>query len=657
MKHTYLDVVIGKYSCLIKLNQKRRALELATNELIKEPNFVHRFFNPDFINELVFSEDPAISENICLSIFLKFYELNLDVYHIYVAYDNFLYAQECKTPKDFFEKFDPKNSMHITFLEKVCKHEVLHSSPFYKDQDELDLARIEICNFLTSTVPDFNPFESEVAELLRKVLVRKGIKQIDYSKIYVDIKGLKTSITKELRESFNRNIEIAALPMDQLTKIVDSLGNILVYYIDDADKEAETDEELAEKLRLTSYNRFVHFQDAFLKIRDNFLMSTEHGLDTYLSMRIRHGTLPGQIRSVFESYKLITSFNEVEQKYLDNTEIVEKFPNLSEAEKQKLNDALNKFSGSIDEIAEKLKAQTIQIKTETKQSNGLFDYSYDYDQLLSLFSTKFGSIRQFDDFVEEVISELWNRTEACLASIRSYLNEQFIDKIHACFNTLENSIFEIQSFGDSPSKELLELLSLVKDCRTAIVVEVQKISEWFKRSNKKFIEEFDFSILLDSSVNTLKGSFRDAVINITNHSTVKLDGDLFPIFTDVIFYLFHNALKHSKLKGDQLKISVIVEQDESLICIRFQNNISDEPTYIENLKTRIKNSQSVLADKKPFDRINKEGGTGFPKIKKALSQDLSRKNYKIDIGIEHNESGAPNFVAEISFEYLDLIKK
>jgi hypothetical protein len=45
----------------------------------------------------------------------------------------------------------------------------------------------------------------------------------------------------------------------------------------------------------------------FLFVRDNFVSNNEFGLDAYLSTRIRHGTLPNHIRSVFEIYNLVTA--------------------------------------------------------------------------------------------------------------------------------------------------------------------------------------------------------------------------------------------------------------------------------------------------------------------------------------------------------------
>ena len=312
--HYQLDILVGKYRCLSIVAQYKQAMELAAESLIKNERFQERFFSPLLLEKLRGIDEEDIAGNIFLPIYLSFYKGNIESYDLYVAYDNYLENKGVDRPSLYIKQLNSYSSADLCFLEVVCTHDVLHSSPAFENQEELDLERLEICNFLLGKTADTAATESEISELWRKILVRKGIKQINFSKIYVDIQGIKDILRGQLRENFNRNIEIAALPADQLEKIVDSLGNVLVYYFEkDDDLDSELDEfdkqkveENIKNLKLTSYNRFRHFKEAFLKIRDQFIDNKDHGLDTYLSMRIRHGTLLGQIRSVFETHNLIT---------------------------------------------------------------------------------------------------------------------------------------------------------------------------------------------------------------------------------------------------------------------------------------------------------------------------------------------------------------
>ncbi len=662
--HFKLDILIGKYHSLFQLRDYKAAMELAAATLIENEKYLERFFVPPLLEKLTGDEGGELSENIFLPIYLSYYRANIESYDLYVAYDNYLDSNSVDRPSLYIRQLEEYNNLDVYFLEKVCTHDVLHSSPAFENQEELDLERLEICNFLLGKSPNTVDIETEISELWRKILVRKGIKQINFSKIYVDIPGLKDLLRGQLRENFNRNIEIASLPLDQLQKIVDSLGNVLVYYLErDEDQEIPIDqndpqqiEENIKNLKLTSYSRFRHFKEAFLKIRDQFIENKDHGLDTYLSMRIRHGTLLGQIRSVFETHTLITVKNESGNEYLPNEYWITRFdqPEINEL----LNETLGKFSKAVDELAEQLKAETIQIKTErNKSSRGLFDYSYTEDDLLKLFQEKFGAIREFEAFMEGGIEELWAKTEIGLTEIKRHLNGEMVSKLEAIFNEAESKL-SILSFKETESgREVLQdLISTMRKCQTAITVEMGNISEWFNRSNKKIIEEFGFKLLIDSNVDTLQNVnplFAGAQIIKRDDCELILDGDLFPHFTDILYYLLENALKHSKLPSSELWIKIEVFQQNDRVHIKVSNNIWDELSHLANTRKNIASAKKKIESEKTYEDINKEGGTGFPKIKKILKHDVKRKDFTINLDLLEADD-KPYFSTEITFETANL---
>ncbi len=324
-----------------------------------------------------------------------------------------------------------------------------------------------------------------------------------------------------------------------------------------------------------------------------------------------------------------------------------------------LNETLGKFSKEIDELAEQLKVDTIQIKTEkNKSSKGLFDFSYNDDGLLSLFQQKFGAIKDFELFMEKGLEELWARTEIGLTDIKKHLNVMMVSKLEGIFNEVETKLSSL-SLADDPtaSYALQEIIATLQKCQTAIVIEMANISEWFNRSNKKIIEEFDFKLLIDSNVNTLQNVnplFADAKIRTDNGCALIFDGDLFPHFTDILYYFLENALKHCKLPSSELWIAIDVSQNNDRINIKVSNNISDDPAHIERTRNNIAATRKKIETDKTYEDINKEGGTGFPKIKKTLKHDLKRKDFSIELGVAADESQKPLFFTELSFETLNL---
>src|SRR5690606_31520186 len=111
------------------------------------------------------------------------------------------------------------------------KQEVFDSSYLFENQDELDNERIDICSLLTKVDRDnFEEYMNEISEINRNILIRKGIKQIDESKIYVDVKGIQKSLEKDIRESFDRSMNLLNLSLDQVQKLDLSSENVITGY-------------------------------------------------------------------------------------------------------------------------------------------------------------------------------------------------------------------------------------------------------------------------------------------------------------------------------------------------------------------------------------------------------------------------------------------
>src|SRR5262249_29268754 len=147
-------------------------------------------------------------------------------------------------------------------------------------------------------------------------IIRKGIRQIDVSKIYVDEQGIRTVGQTILKESFARYKEMAALSSIETLIMLNPAGFHLLYHVDEKGKLVGTPISKAElttaaegtngNVKVVTKAQFALFKELFLDVRDRFISSGEHGLDAYLSIRIRHGVLQNQIRSPFEAFHLIS---------------------------------------------------------------------------------------------------------------------------------------------------------------------------------------------------------------------------------------------------------------------------------------------------------------------------------------------------------------
>src|SRR5690606_2483004 len=199
--------------------------------------------------------------------------------------------------------------------------------------------------------------------------------------------------------------------------------------------------------------------------------SNEFGLDAYLSTRIRHGTLPNHIRSVFERFFLVTSQSDgiyAINSYWDD------MVNLNQEEQQRLQVISAYFSSNVDTIASYLKEELMQCKTEKRKEkpNALFNYSYDDD--LSLLILYFSQIHNYEEFIRLCFDELWSRTNKCLDHIRDTLDvnikSQFTDLV---------ALIEDRLTTEFERNQVQELLYSLNQSRTEIQIVLSNIGKWF----------------------------------------------------------------------------------------------------------------------------------------------------------------------------------
>ena len=644
------NIVHSILSGLLQQGSFKEAAQLVAKYNIVNPNYRFKFRYELLIERILEADDNELMQEISSPIVLNQYGIGDN--EVWISYDNFLCTNNLNFPHEIAskrEEFDDEKLIY--FLKNIARQEIYHSSYLFETQDELDNERIEICLILVNIhVENAKSYKDEISEISRNLLIRKGIKQIDESKIYVDVAGIKNSLKNDLQESFERSLNLMNLSIDQISRLDQISENIIVpYYSNDKSSSKGGTKEV--QLKITSYSRFQQFIDMFCKIRDKFIASNEFGIDTYLSMRIRHGTLLGETRSVFENYQLITKKDALTEKYQNN----EYWSNRLELEgnkKDSFNDLMADFSKNIDDLSDELKNTWLQVKTEKKITRGLFDYSYDEKDLLGLFTDKFGNIEDYDVFFEEVINELWQRTESNLGIIRDYISNYVKSKnLDLLIELADNLNILIDK------QENIRLNDLIRDitsCQTSISTEFDKISQWFRRTNNKSINDFFLHLPIDASLKTLRRIYPEySNINpeILNESHSRFEGELFTQFTFLIQNLFENIIKHSGLPPNELDILMKISESQNHLTISIKNNISNS-IPLDEKNQKIQNTRELLT--RDIGELSRsEGGTGYPKIKKILLIDFKRSDFQINIfDVDENRK----FKSEITFNLKGLTK-
>jgi hypothetical protein len=644
------EIIHGMLYCNLSLNDLQAAVELVTDANIECPNIAIRLRNESLIEKICVTQVEGLISDISTPIFLHQYQKYIAPNELWIAYDNFLNFHGLDFPSELSiiqERFDRKKLIY--FLRFICKPEVYDSSYLFESQDHLENERIEVCLLLSELDEEnFEMYFSEISEISRNQLIRQGIKQIDESKIYVDVPGIRKAVDKDLSESFIRLMNLLSLPLSQIDKLDTSNDDYLISYYD---KLSEGSKTAGSKIRITTYSRFEQCKELFFKLRDMFIASNEFGIDTYLSMRIRHGTLLGEIRSVFEDYQLITKKDESSEKYQNNDFWLEKIFFKTDEEKASFNTILAEFSANIDNISNDLRNKQLQISTEKKLTDGLFDYSFFDNELLPPLKW-LEVVEDHNDFFGRSVELLWERTEVILSIIREEISVPIKNKVLQLLSEMAENLEMCVNKHEQP--ELNDLIRNIMLCKTDISNKLDKISEWFNRTNNKVINEFYLDLPIEASIGTLKRvkEYVNFAPSIDNTCSIKFEGDTFPHFTYVMQNLLHNILKHSHLPPAVIDVNVSASESNGELSLLITNNFSDIIS-LDDLNQKIKNTRQLLTEAHNNDRTRGEGGTGYLKIRKTIVTDLKEESYQINISDVNDER---IFRTEIRFNILKLQK-
>ncbi|MEF1340273.1 hypothetical protein REH81_26500, partial [Vibrio rotiferianus] len=281
----------------------------------------------------------------------------------------------------------------------------------------------------------------ELKSITKEHVFRKAIKQVDNSRIYVDISAFRDKRSKAYKAIFERFCELNKhdysnyedeKSLTDLSKVLGALdGNIF----DSVSKVHLQDITFNEKNRT--------FHKLISMLRDEFTFG-EKGLNSYLSTRIRHGVLPTELRKSAQNEKLWLVEDSADivrlKSYWEN-----KIPSLVPNSTHDFIISLRKFTSSYEAIIEEINDQWLQvvsldqdisnIKSGMNKSKALFDYSISTTETYVLQTLIDDD--NYNKLIDIVLSWLWHRTDSNLSMIRYLITNKALSKFREVYGKLE----------------------------------------------------------------------------------------------------------------------------------------------------------------------------------------------------------------------------
>lgn len=534
---------------------------------------------------------------------------------LFSLYQTYLNEQGVLRPSELTVPDDAKERVRFAFfLQNICVHDIMDSSYLaFASSKEVDAERIKVCQALIR-IDEANEkiYTLQIASIVTAQTVQQMINKIGQAKIYVDEEALVRSLGVDYKDKFDRFCRVRGLGKDlrSLLQVMrkQSDRNVHVVVIDD----------IAPTL----------FLELFNEIKTRFVSSSEYGLDTYLSARIRHGTLAGEIRSQFGKLRLVTKKPTArDDVYEPNASWYPLYDSRGAHNVNALDRCFQSFSKSIDTIIDTCNNRLFQIKNDIDKKDGMFDYSFSTDELIDAYNG-FGQATDYEDFLDKCLDYLWKRTADILQSIQKRIRGEVSTEISEAINTLEVGILDT-----SPQLIGSDLTANIAASRTKMQLQLDSVANWFRITESPDIADFKLDAAVATATVIIANSYPQHPLEVsTSFDTVgECPGwQLYP-YIDILTILLHNIIKHGDPHDPRVNLHCRYRSGSLTLTLKNALPHLRDLTVVRQQTAEAK-ANFNMRHTDPLVKI--ENKSGYPKLARTLWNDLKVSSCSVDLAVE-----------------------
>ena len=589
-----------KANCYLRLGDLAAACDMIAHEYIRDPGTIFTMPVRDCVYKLDKPERKTLAGLLPVPIVLDLFTRHFDDRRANIraySYEDFLLYHNIEKPSELapiLHKFE--RELLVYYLRNICTPEIMQVSTAFRGSRELEDERVAVCALL-SQIDENNSkeYEEEIRDLTRLQAIRSGVRHVEQSKIFVDFTAIRRWAERNVTEGFNR---------------YQALVKAGISVVPSAFKEPTLDfllTSLANNLYELPKNEA---SDLLLKVVSNVLRecltNPEHGLDCYLSMRIRHGTLSGQLRGPLEDEKLITQREGGSDLYKSNEHWLSRFAYLDPLILHRVDARLAEFSHEYDDVVDAFAKRFVQIFNHDTKKEGAFRVFVSTPRFI-LFANQIKPDTTFDEFLDLCFQLFWEATEFCLKSVRTLVDVQLKTEINRMLFSLQADI-EAITFGTP----MTELDSAIRTARIRLQPTLDQVKNWFRHAQSSSEPKFPFNVLLDIGLQCVKNIHREFDPLVSRKIGQLPEFIELTLFSDIFFIIFDNIRRHSGVSRPHVEITA--EQFQDRLRISVTSEIASDVRTPQTLE-RVGNIHKAIAQGEYHKAVRSEGGTGLIKLR------------------------------------------
>ena len=488
------------------------------------------------------------------------------------------------------------------YLASVCTRSFLERLYLLVESvKEVIETRISICEWVvTHGIRDNETISEEREALMRELSNLDARSDLDSTRVHVDEESLHDWYNETQRANERRYKQTV------LAEGAASIhGTFLDFYNSSREMPTPADdvEDLLADTQIGSEFILLNIVEATLNA---FINDKTFGLDSYLSRRIRHGTLRGI---------LATPIARIRSRLTSDIENEERA-----AERQRLQIVAKHFDEWIEFFSERLdylRREVIQVYSD-ERPNGLIRATWrnainvtHLDAMMTRTRSRVVESRGHYDIFSDVFLLCWDFLEPDLAHLRRHIYHEFNNELMSKLDEIYNDMqYHVRVIAVGYWNEVAAVLS----------GRAQEVCGWFIRPVFRR-DAYDVKTLVESTISIIREldegySFQERV-NIPDN--LLINRGTFDVLGDILFVLIGNAAKHGKRGGIVDIIAAVVGESDSLIRIDIGSEVKDKFALME-AEARIRQAAGVQDLAQILSAGVDEGFSGIRKLIGLLSR-------------------------------------
>ncbi|MCK2119890.1 hypothetical protein ACO0TC_31130 [Pseudomonas aeruginosa] len=535
------------------------------------------------------------------------------------AVDSFLRNNDLDKPSslsDHIDRFGKANVIY--FMRNLCAPSILDMCKCLEGTKAVDEERLQILGALLYLDPENSDmYESEILTLSSSLRIREGLKVVDGSRIHVDLEGISRWAHAELQESLSRYKSLVEAGVG----IAEDLDDVIKDFMVQSSAKAYLDTPKSEADDIVV--------SMLWELRERFLFDKPHGLNSYLSKRVRHNSIAGYLRGALDKDSLITQISGGDYRENFHWQTVLKDRGHSPQDVKATLTLLKDFGAKFDALTSHLKDSALHIK-RPEYPNGLIDLPLAPALVYVARSALQSSNYDLGSWLEVSIAMFWLRLEPSLFRVREVLSKEYKAKAVALFDNLRADL--VKTLGRD--NQCHDLSNAINDASIELQNLIDRAADWFnKRQGELSKYAYSLTEVIDISIQSALTRHRSCRIEIDKEviQTMELRADALVVVADILLVVIGNISDHSGCRENaSLRVFSRMDEERNLINFRFESSVAPE-AYNDKSLELIEAARADITSGAYIDKMALDRRSGLFKVASIVKPEAGGR---IDFGFQ-----------------------